>query len=129
MINNGLYATTGGQLAPTTPMDQHTTTSPQGRTPEDGFPVHTAELVAQMKGTAYSARCSLTNAANYNRTKKCIKAALQKQIDGVGFSFVEILSTCPTNWHLSPLDAVKHVDEVVTKEYPLGEFKNVDKLG
>jgi len=128
MINNGVYGTTGGQLAPTTLMDQTTTTSPKGRTPEYGFPTHTAELVAHLKGTAYSARCSLTSAANYKRTKKCVKTALQKQIDDVGFSFVEILSTCPTNWHLSPVDCVKRVDEVVTKEYPLGEFKNVDTL-
>ena len=81
-----------------------------------------------MKGTAYSARGTLTSSANYQRTKKYVKTAFQKQIDNVGFSFVEILSACPPNWHLAPLKCLKWVEEEMVLEFPSGEFKNVNRL-
>jgi len=130
MCNNANYGTTGGQLAPTTLAGQVTTTTVGGRDPfVEGYPAHVAELAALFRGTAYSARGALNTAANYQRTKKYVKTALQKQLDGVGFSFVEILSACPPNWHMSPVEAVKWVGETMIVEFPLGEFKNVDSLG
>lgn len=126
MVNNAVYGTTGGQMAPTTLLGQVTTTTPYRRDTRSGYPTHVAELVAGIRGVAYSARASLSSPANYQRAKKAIKTAFQKQMDGVGFSFVEFLSTCPTNWHLSPVDSLKWIDEEMTREFPLGEFKNVD---
>ncbi len=128
MVNNGNYGTTGGQLAPTTIMGQVTTTSPEGRAEPQGYPIAVAELLANLRGVAYSARGALTSAANYQRTKRYMKTALQKQIDGVGYSFLEILSTCPPNWGLSPLDSIKWIEEKMIPEFPLGEFKNVDRI-
>lgn len=126
MINNGNYGTTGGQLAPTTAMGQVTTTCPEGRGRLQGFPIRTAELMANLDGVAYSARGAFTNLRNYNNTKKYMKTALQKQ--SIGYSFLEILSTCPANWHLSPQDSVKRIEEEIIPRFPLGEFKNVDAI-
>ncbi|MFC2058533.1 thiamine pyrophosphate-dependent enzyme [Chloroflexota bacterium] len=129
MCNNANYGTTGGQLAPTTIIGQKTPTSPLGRDPvREGYPIHTAELVATFKGVAYSARGSLHTAANYQRTKKYIKTAFEKQIDNVGLSFVEVLSTCPPNWHMTPVDCLDWIDKNVVPEFSLGEFKNVDSI-
>ncbi len=129
MVNNVNYGTTGGQMAPTTLIGQKTTTSPTGRgTNKEGFPINAAELVAVLGGTAYSARGSLTSPANYNKTKKYVKKALQKQIDDIGFSFVEILSACPANWGMPPVECLKWIDNTLTKQYPLGEFKDLDAL-
>ena len=127
MINNGNYGTTGGQLASTTVMGQVTTTCPEGRGQPQGFPIHTAELIAGLKGVAYSARGAFTNPRNYQDTKRYLKNALQKQ--SIGYSFVEILSTCPANWHLTPRDSVKHIEEEMIPRFPLGEFKNIDAIG
>jgi len=127
MFNNTNYGTTGGQLAPTSLLGQKTPTTPRGRDAAlEGYPVHTAELAAAFKGTAYSARGSLHTPADYQRTKRYIKTAFQKQIDGVGFSFVEVLSACPPNWHLSPIKCLKRIGEDIVSEFPLGEFKNED---
>jgi len=129
MVNNANYGTTGGQMAPTTIIGQKTTTSPSGRGEnQEGFPINAAELVAGLRGTAYSARGSLTSPTNYIRTKKYIKRAFQKQLDNKGFSFVEILSACPPNWAMKPVDCLKWIDSNLTEQYPLGEFKNVDIL-
>ena len=128
MVNNGHYAMTGGQLAPTTLMGQVTTTTPLGRNPGEGYTMHIPEMIATMKGVAYSARGAVHTPAHYQRTKKYLKTALQKQLDNVGFSFLEILSTCPTGWHVSPLESLKWVEEKMIPELPLGEFKNVDRL-
>jgi len=129
MLNNNNYGTTGGQLAPTTLMGQRTSTSPEGRIAgREGFPAHVAELAAGFKGTAYSARGALNTIANYQRTKRYIKTAFKKQIDNVGFSFVEVLSACPANWHLTPLESLKWIEEKVIPEFPLGEFRNVDRI-
>ncbi len=127
MVNNSLYGTTGGQMAPTTLMGQYTTTTPMLRQPKHGYPAHLPELLATIQGVAYTARAALNSPANYQKAKKAIRTAFQKQMDGVGFTFVELLSLCPPNLRMTPVEAVKHMDDVVMAEYPLGEFKNVDK--
>lgn len=128
MVNNTVYGTTGGQLAPTTVMGQKTSTTPQGRDPSMGYPLHTAELLAGIKGVVYSARGAVNNPANFRRTKQYITKAFQKQMDKVGFSFVEILSPCPPNWGLTPVESLKWLEEKVIAEFPLGEFKNIDVI-
>lgn len=127
MLNNTNYGTTGGQMAPTTLIDQVTTTTPQGRDGiTHGYPLHVPEMLATIKGVAYSARGSVHNFASYQRTKKYAKLALQKQINGVGLGFLEILTACPVNWRMEPSKAMKWIEKRVVAEYPLGEFKNVD---
>ena len=128
MLSNALYGTTGGQLAPTTLMGQYTSTTPYNRDSSSGYPLHVPELMATIKGVAYSARGAFTTPAQYRKTKKYEKMAFQKQIDMVGLSFVEMLVTCPTHWRKTPAEAVKWVGKEVIKEYPLGVFKNVDKI-
>jgi len=128
MLNNGNYGTTGGQLGPTTIMGQVTTTSPQGRNESHGYPIPAGELIGSLKGVAYSARGAFTSPVNYQRTKRYLKAAIQKQMDNVGYSFVEILSACPSNWHLSARDSIKFIEEKIIPEFPLGELKNVDSI-
>jgi len=93
-----------------------------------GYPMHIPEMLATMRGVVYSARSAINTPANYQRTKRYAKVALQKQMDDVGFSFVEVLTPCTTNWHMEPVDAMKWIGEEMIAEYPLGEFKNVDKL-
>jgi len=129
MCNNANYGTTGGQLAPTTLMGQVTTTTPEGRNlAMGGYPVHVPELAATFKGVAYSARGALTGPANYQRTKRYIARAFQKQVDKIGLSVVEVLSACPPNWHLSPVESLAWIEEKMIPEFPLGEFKNVDVI-
>ena len=125
-INNTTYGMTGGQLGPTTMMGQVTTTSPTGRNKEYfGYPIKVAEHIALCDGTAYSARVALDSVPHINEAKKAIRKAFQVQLDGLGFGFVEILSSCPTNWHLSPEDAHKRVKEEMIPVFPLGVFKDV----
>ncbi|MDY6836114.1 MAG: thiamine pyrophosphate-dependent enzyme, partial [Chloroflexota bacterium] len=128
VANNGCYGTTGGQMAPTSIMGQITTTTPKGRASEHGFPIHIPEMLASLHGVAYSARGALSKPVHYQQSKKYIKSALQKQMDDVGFSFVEILSACPPNWRLSPVECVQRIEDEVISVFPLGEFKNVDSL-
>lgn len=124
-INNTTYGMTGGQMAPTTMLGQESTTTPGGRDQaKAGYPIKVVELLSPLEGVAYAARTSLTTPANVARAKRAIKKAFQTQLDGKGLSLVEVLSTCPTQWGMSPLDAMKHVDSVMTPYYPLGEFKN-----
>ena len=124
-INNAIYGMTGGQMAPTTLVGQKTTTSPLGRDPKlQGYPVKVAELLSTVKGARYIARCSLHNPANVMKAKQAIKKAFQNQVEGKGFSLVELLSTCSTNWGMTPLQALKWLEEKMIPEYPLGEFKN-----
>lgn len=127
MFNNTTYGTTGGQMAPTTLLGQVTSTTPTGRDAKTaGYPLHVPELLATMKGVAYCARTCVNSPANFQRTKKYAKTALQKQIDGVGLGYVEILCNCPVNWHMEPIASMKWMEEEMIAEYPLGEFKNVD---
>ena len=128
-LNNACYGTTGGQMAPTTLWGQKTTTSAQGRNPiGTGFPFHGAELAASMPAVAYSARVSLHTPKNYREAKKAVKAAFEKQAKGIGYGFVELLSACPTNWKMSPVECCQWIEDTMIKEYPLGVFKDVDKI-
>lgn len=123
-VNNAIYGMTGGQMAPTSLVGQVTTTSPYGRNPEtQGHPVNMAEMLAQLDGPYYVARTSVHNVPNIAKTKKAIKKALQYQLDGKGFSLIEVLSTCPTNWGMSPKDALKWLEENMLKQFPLGVTK------
>ncbi len=125
-INNTNYGMTGGQMGPTTMIGQKTTTTPFGRSAElNGYPMHIAEQVAMLKGTAYSARVSLDSVQNIIKAQKAIKRACEVQINKLGYGFVEVLSACPTNWKMSAMDANKHIRENLIKEFPLGVFKDV----
>lgn len=128
-LNNAGYGQTGGQMAPTSLLGQITTTTPGGRDPGiSGYPLHVAELAAVMKGVAYSARVTVHTPANFQRARKAVKMALQKQIDGIGYSFVEFLSACPPSWRMTPDECWEFIDKRMLAEYPLGEFKNVDRI-
>jgi len=127
MNNNGGFGTTGGQMGPTTLMGQKTTTCPDGRLPTNGYPIHAAELIAPMKGVAYSARSAVNNPANYQQTKRYIKTAFQRQFAGAGLSFVEVLSACPSDWKMTPLESMEWIENQMIAEFPLGVFKDVDK--
>ena len=123
-VNNGVYGMTGGQMAPTTMIDQKTETTPNGRTAQgEGSPIRVAELLIQFDGVKYVERCTINNPKNVRKTKAAIRKALQMQVDGEGFSFVEILSPCPTYWGLQPRVAMKMIDERMSKVFPLGELK------
>ncbi|HUJ68562.1 MAG TPA: thiamine pyrophosphate-dependent enzyme, partial [Syntrophorhabdales bacterium] len=125
-VNNGVYGMTGGQMAPTTLIDQVTTTSPKGRkSVKDGHPVRMCEVLAVLSGTSYLERVAVNKPAAIAKAKKAIARAFEHQLKGTGFSMVEILSPCPTNWKMSTLDACKWVDDVMTKEFPLGVVKEV----
>lgn len=124
-INNAIYGMTGGQMAPTTLIGQRSSTSPYGRDPKfAGYPIKVSEMLATLKATRYIERTALNNIANLNKTKKAIKKALELQENGEGFSMVEILSPCPTNWGMTPQDAMDWLEKNMIPEYPLGVFKD-----
>ena len=124
-INNAIYGMTGGQMAPTTLIGQKTTTSPFGRTSEEaGYPLRVSEILATLDGAAYIARVAVNNPRNVIQAKKAIKKAFETQMEGLGFSLVEVLSQCPTPWKMSPREAIKWVEEEMIPYYPLGEFKS-----
>jgi len=123
-VNNAIYGMTGGQMAPTTLVGQETTTSPKGRdTAVQGFPIRMAELLATLDGAVYIARVSSHNNFHVIKAKAAIKQAFRMQLEGKGFSLVEVLSTCPTNWGLTPIEATKWLEQNMIPYYPLGEFK------
>ena len=123
-VNNAIYGMTGGQMAPTTLVGQVTTTSPYGRNAEtQGMPVRMAEMLSTLDGAYYIERTSVHDVPNIIKTKKAIKKAFECQMEGKGFSMVEILSTCPTNWGLSPVEALKWLQENMIPQYPLGVTK------
>lgn len=125
-INNAIYGMTGGQMAPTTLVGQVTTTSPLGRDRDHcGAPIRVAEMLATLEGSAYIERTAVNNNANIIRTKKAIRKAFEAQMAGKGFSLVEVLSSCPTNWGQSPVEAMEWVAEKMIPYYPLGVFKEV----
>jgi len=125
-VNNGVYGMTGGQMAPTTILGQTTTTTPGGRIAlRDGNPLDLSQMLAVAAGSVYIERTSVTTPKNIMKTKKAIKKAFQVQMDDLGFALVEVLSPCPTNWKLSPVDACKWVDEEVVKSYPLMVIKDM----
>jgi len=125
-VNNAVYGMTGGQMAPTTLLDQKTTTTPYGRDKQiEGYPIRMSEIVAMVKGAAYVERTAVNSPANIRKTKRAIRKAFQVQIDNLGFSLVEILSPCPTNWKMSPLESWQWIDKEMTKEFPLGVIKDI----
>ena len=125
-INNAIYGMTGGQMAPTTLVGQRTTTSPRGRDKDlCGEPIRMAELLATIEGSAYIERTAVNNTANIIKTKKAIRKAFEAQMDRKGFSMVEVLSTCPTNWGKSPVEAMQWLEDEMIPYYPLGVFKEV----
>jgi 2-oxoglutarate ferredoxin oxidoreductase subunit beta len=123
-VNNGVYGMTGGQMAPTTLLEQVTTTSPAGRASgTEGYPVKMCEVLAVLSGTSYLERVSVHKPAAIIKAKKAIRKAFEHQLKGDGFSMVEVLSPCPTNWKMSTLDACKWIEDVMSKEFPLGVVK------
>ena len=127
-INNSIYGMTGGQMAPTTLIGQKATTCQAGRIAElNGNPVNVAEMLSQIKGPAYIARVALFDLKHVMEAKKAIRKAFDMQLNKKGFSMVEILSTCPTNWGLNPIDALEWSKNESTKVFPLGVYKDIDK--
>jgi len=126
-INNTIYGMTGGQMAPTSLPGQITQTSPYGRdTKTQGFPVRVSEMLATLDGPSYIERVALDTVPNIKKAKAAIKKAFQNQLDNKGFSLVEVLSTCPTNWGLSPAEAIKRLQDEMIPYYPLGVYKDID---
>ena len=124
-VNNAIYGMTGGQMAPTTLPGQITQTSPYGRNPEQvGLPVKVCELLSNVDGATYLERVAVNNVKNVKNAKKAIKKAFQNQIEGKGFSLIEVLSTCPTNWGLKPEKALEWLEENMIPYYPLGVYKD-----
>ena len=125
-VNNAIYGMTGGQMAPTTLIGQKATTAPKGRDAAvNGYPVRMSEMLATLDGVAYIERVSVHDVKHIMQAKKAIKKAFQSQIDGQGFSMVEVLSTCPTNWGMTPQEALKWLEANMIPQYPLGVTKEV----
>jgi 2-oxoglutarate ferredoxin oxidoreductase subunit beta len=125
-VNNAIYGMTGGQMAPTTLVGQKATTAPGGRNAAHcGYPVRVSELLATLDGAAYIERVSMQDVANVIKAKKAIRKAFECQLEGRGFSLVEVLSTCPTNWGLSPVEALGFLKDSMVPYYPLGVKKEV----
>lgn len=125
-VNNAIYGMTGGQMAPTTLVGMKTTTSPRGREVVGaGYPIRVCELLRELKGVAYLERTSVDDPRGVIKTRKALKRAFQAQLDGLGFSLVEVVSQCPTGWGKSPVDAVKWLDKDMKAYFPLGLFKDI----
>lgn len=125
-INNAIYGMTGGQMAPTTLIGQRATTAPGGRTKEQaGEPIQVAEMLSTLKGLVYAERVCVTDIPHLNKAKKAIRKAFKKQMAGEGFTFVEILAACPTNWGMSTAEANQWLMENLAEYYPLGVIKEV----
>ena len=124
-INNGIYGMTGGQMAPTTLIGMKASTAPFGRNAKDhGYPMHMCEILNQLTAPAYLVRTSCNNPQNVMKTKNAIKKAFKNQIEGKGFSMVEIVTSCPTNWGLDPLKCLDYIEEKMLPEYPLGVVRD-----
>ena len=124
-INNAIYGMTGGQMAPPSLPGQVTQTSPYGRdTNHCGFPIKVCEMLSELDGPEYLERVTVNNVKNIMKAKKAIKKAFQNQLDGKGFSLVEVVSTCPTNWGMTPQNALKWLEDNMLPYYPLGVYKD-----
>ena len=124
-INNAIYGMTGGQMAPTSLPGQVTQTSPYGRDVKAcGFPIKVSEMLSEVDGAEYIERVAVNNIKNIKAAKKAIKKAFQNQIDGKGFSLIEVISSCPTNWGMTPQKALEWIDEKMIPYYPLGVYKD-----
>jgi len=127
-VNNAVYGMTGGQMAPTTMPGQRTTTSPLGRsTEETGMPIRMAELLSSLVTDGYITRQTVIKPKFINRTKKALKKAFTYQMEGRCFSMVEVVSTCPTNWGMTPLEAIQWTEETLLPYFPLGDFKTPEE--
>ncbi len=127
-VNNAIYGMTGGQMAPTSLPGQVTQTSPYGRDVNSvGYPVRICEMLAALEGTGYVERVAVNNIKNIRNAKKAIEKAFRNQVEGKGFSLVEVLSTCPTNWGKTPEDALEWLDQNMIPYYPLGVYKDKSK--
>ncbi|HNT27122.1 MAG TPA: thiamine pyrophosphate-dependent enzyme [bacterium] len=125
-VNNGIYGMTGGQMAPTTLEGQKTSTSPYGRDPKKvGQPLKMAEMVSQLPGVAYSERLSLNNPGNVRKAKKTIRKAFEMQQQGLGTTFLEFASNCPSGWKCTPVQSLDWIDKQMSPYFPLGVFKDV----
>ena len=123
-VNNGIYGMTGGQMAPTTPLGERTTTSPRGRTiANEGYPIKICELLSTLEAPAYIERVALTDPKNHMKARKAVRRALQCQVEGKGFSLVEVLSACPTGWKVSPEEATHWVEKHLVPLFPLKVYK------
>lgn len=126
-VNNAVYGMTGGQMAPTTLLGQKSTTTPSGRDAAlHGYPLPVCEMLSVLPGVAYMARVSVSSPAKIRTAKQAVKRAFAAQLAEKGFSLVEILSTCPTNWHLDPIKALEFVDTQMIAEFPLGVFRDFE---
>jgi 2-oxoglutarate ferredoxin oxidoreductase subunit beta len=124
-VNNAIYGMTGGQMAPTTLQGQKTKTSPYGRNPaETGFPIRACELLNALEAPAFIERCAVNSVKNVLRTRRAILKGLRNQVEGKGYSFVEILSMCPTGWGLEPQPAASWVDQEMIPYFPLGNIRD-----
>ena len=124
-VNNAIYGMTGGQMAPTSLPGQVTQTSPYGRdTNTTGFPIRVSEMLATLDGPEYIERVAVNNVKNVKNAQKAIKKAFENQINGKGFSLIEVISACPTNWGLTPQKALEWIDEKMIPYYPLGVYKD-----
>ena len=124
-VNNAIYGMTGGQMAPTSLPGQVTQTSPYGRdVTTAGFPIRVCEMLSTLDGPEYIARVAVNNVKNVKQAQKAIKKAFENQLNGKGFSLVEVVSSCPTNWGMTPDDALKWVEEKMIPYYPLGVYKD-----
>lgn len=124
-INNGIYGMTGGQMAPTTLVGMKASTASNGRNPSDhGYPMHMCEILDQLTAPVYLARTSCNSPKNIILTKQSIRKAFQNQLDGRGFSMVEIVTSCPTNWGMNPIESLNFIEEKMLSEFPLGIIRD-----
>ena len=124
-VNNGIYGMTGGQMAPTTLLGMKASTAPMGRNAkEHGYPMHVCEMLDTLTAPAFLARTSCNSPQNVIKTKNAIKKAFQNQIDGKGFSMVEIVTSCPTNWGMEAMEALDYLEEKMFREFPLGVIRD-----
>lgn len=125
-VNNSIYGMTGGQMAPTTLLGQRTTTSPAGRDCQnDGYPLRLTEMLAPLEGVAFAARVSLHNPAHVKKARRALQRAVAAQLEKRGFSFMEFVSACPTNWKLTPEQCIAHIEEQMLSIFPLGIYKDM----
>ena len=124
-VNNAIYGMTGGQMAPTTLIGQKSETTPRGRSvANEGYPIHVCELLNTLEAPVFLERCSIHDVKHIRKAKKAVLKAFQNQVEGKGFSLVEILSTCPTNWRVDPETACKFVEEQMMPVFPVGNFRD-----